>query len=59
MVAPGADLLGQSIVFDQAGGDNVGLILDSVTLTEAPEPGSVLLMGLGLAGIGLLRRRRV
>ena len=52
------------IFFDHAGGDNIGMILDDVRLesrgngTSIPEPGSLVLLGLGLAGLGLSRRRK-
>jgi hypothetical protein len=46
-----------AIVFDHAGGDNFGLIIDNVSLARiVPEPTSVVL--LGLCSLGILVRRR-
>lgn len=46
-----------------AGGDNIGVILDNVVFSDdqaaqAPEPASLLLMGVALMGAARVRRRR-
>lgn len=46
-----------SISFENAGGDNVGAILDDVLLTVIPLPSASALAGLGLLGLGVRRRR--
>ncbi|MCG8312950.1 MAG: PEP-CTERM sorting domain-containing protein [Pseudomonadales bacterium] len=47
-----------SFVFNHSGGDNIGIMLDNVSLhsVEIPEPSSILIFGLGLFGLGLARR---
>ena len=48
------------LVFDHLGGDNLGLLLDDVTLTQVtgtPEPGSLAFVAFGAVGLVLARRR--
>ena len=40
-----------NIVFNHAGGDNIGIILDKVRLIQVPEPGTMALLGTGLFGL--------
>lgn len=47
-----------NLVFDHSGGDNVGILLDNVSLTQVPEPATLSLVGLGLVAAGLRRRMR-
>jgi hypothetical protein len=60
--APGSTFVG-SVVFSNAGGDNIGVILDNVTLEsrnpqgEVPEPSTYALVGLGLVAAAFFRRR--
>jgi hypothetical protein len=43
--------------FQNAGGDNVGAILDNVKISTIPEPASLSLFGLGILGLFGLRRK--
>jgi hypothetical protein len=46
-----------SLVFDNRGGDNFGAMLDDVAVLNVPEPGTALLIGVGLAALAFPRRR--
>lgn len=52
------DYAGASIFFEALGGDNVGPILDDVSLTAVPLPAAAWLLLSGLVGLGAVGRRR-
>lgn len=45
------------LVLLNAGGDNIGAVLHTVSLSTVPVPGALALMGVGLLGLGAVRRR--
>jgi len=55
-VAANSGMAGLS--FSNAGGDNIGMLLDNVNVTAVPEPGTYALMLAGLAAVGFVARRR-
>jgi hypothetical protein len=47
-----------NIVFNHRGKDNIGMILDNVSVTEVNAPGALALLGLGLTGLAVRRRKQ-
>jgi choice-of-anchor C domain-containing protein len=47
-----------TLSFASLSNGNGGAVLDNVSVTAVPEPGTIALLGLGLLGVGLARRRR-
>ena len=50
---------GGTLTFQNSGGNNVGAVLSSVSVTAVPVPAGGLLLISGLAGIAALRRRKL
>lgn len=54
--------VGESVTFNFAITDNAAnnpfYLLQTANVVDLPEPGSMLLLGLGLAGMGFMRRRK-
>lgn len=46
------------ISFNHAGGDNIGIMLDNVSVTDVNAPSTVALLGLGLFGLAMRRRKQ-
>ena len=47
-----------SLIFQNAGGDNVGALLDNVSVSAVPEPETYAMLLVGLGLLGFMARRR-
>ena len=48
-----------SLSFEGIGGDNVGMLLDNVSVSTIPAPGAILLGSFGAGFVGWLRKRKI
>ncbi|WP_101756906.1 PEP-CTERM sorting domain-containing protein [Oceanicoccus sp. KOV_DT_Chl] len=51
-------ITGATLIFDNGTYENDGWGIDNVTIAQVPEPGTIALLGLGLAGLFIQRRRQ-
>jgi len=47
-----------ALTFEGIGGDNIGMLLDDVSISLIPAPGALLLGSMGMGIVGWLRRRK-
>ena len=55
---PGAYSLTHEYIITATAGTTASSTQDTISVSYVPEPASILLMGLGLAGLGVVRRKR-